>query len=158
MGYLVFILPGATMIEHIPALRLGKFRYGTNLKDIARVALAGPIAHILIIMIVGIFFFISNRSDLIFSFIFINLFLAIYSMLPIPKIDLPTRMDAGSDGLGMFFFSRTLYVLVLATIIIFCALVFIAASVIGLGWLFIIAFIIGCLIAAFYSISIEQKN
>jgi len=157
-GYIGFILPGAVMIEHLPQLRLGKFRYGTNLKDIARVALAGSIAHIILVMIVGIFYFASGRSDVILSFIIVNLFLAIYTLLPIPKIDVPTKMDSGSDGLAMFFFSRTLYVLVLVTVLVFTALVFTSISVVGLGWLFAIAFIIGCIVAILYSISIEQKN
>lgn len=157
-GFLIFILPGAVMIEHVPSLRLGKFRYGTNLKDIARVALAGPIAHILLILLLGLLFFSSGKSDMLFSLILINLLLAIYSMLPIPKIDFPTRMDSGTDGLGMFYFSRTLYVLVYATILIYSALVLLSTSYDSLGWMFVIAFIMGCLLSLIYSIAIEQKN
>lgn len=156
-GYIAFILPGAVMIESVPKLRLGKFRYGLNLKDIARVALAGPVAHILIILLIGPLFFV-GRSDVILSIIIVNLLLAIYSALPIPKIDVPSKMDSGSDGLGLFFFSRTLYVLVLITIVIFTALVFTSASTVGLGWLFIIAFVIGCIFSLLYSASLEQKN
>lgn len=158
MGYIAFILPGAVMIEHIPRLRLGRWRYGTNLKDIARVALAGPMAHILIILIAGPFFFGVGRSDFMLSVIVVNLLLAIFSILPIPKIDWPTRMDSGADGLGIFFFSRTLYVLVLITVLVFIALVLTSTSIAGLGWLFVIAFIIGCMVSLIYSISLEQKN
>ena len=157
-GFIIFILPGAVMIEHVPSLRLGKFRYGTNLKDIARVALAGPIAHILIVLILGLIFFGTGKSDLLFSIILVNLLIAIYSMLPIPKIDFPTRMDSGTDGLGMFYFSRTLYVLVYATILIFSALILISTSYESFGWLFILAFILGCLVSIIYSVAVEQKN
>lgn len=79
-------------------------------------------------------------------------------MLPIPKIDTPSKMDSGSDGLGLFYFSRTLYVLVLITVVVFAGLVLSSANSLGLGWLFIIAFVIGCLFALFYSVSLEQKN
>ena len=157
-GILIFILPGAVMIEHIPSLRLGKFRYGTNLKDIARIALAGPIAHVVIVLLLGLLFFGSGKSDILFSIILVNLLLAIYSMLPIPKIDSPTKMDSGTDGLGMFYFSRTLYVLVYATILIFAALVLLSTNYASFGWLFIIAFILGCLLSIIYSVALEQKN
>lgn len=158
VGIIMFILPGAVMIEHIPKLRLGKFRYGTNLKDIARVAFAAPMAHILTVMIIGIFFFAFGKPDILFSFIFLNLLLAVYSMLPIPKIDWPTKMDAGSDGLGVFFFSRTLYVLVFATVLFFAVLVFLATSYAALWWMFIIAFLLGSIVALIYSVMIEQKG
>ncbi|MGV8150468.1 MAG: hypothetical protein ACP5NV_01945 [Candidatus Woesearchaeota archaeon] len=157
-GYIAFVLPGAVMIEHIPRLRLGKFRYGTNLKDIARVALAGSISHVIIVLVLGSIFFATGHSEMLFSIIVVNLLLALYTILPIPKIDMPSKMDAGSDGLGMFFFSRTLYVLVLVTVAVFAALVFSSIKSIGSGWLFIIAFIIGCILSAAYSISLEQKN
>ncbi len=157
-GYIAFILPGAVMVEHIPRLRVGKFRYGTNLKDIARVALAGPVSHILLVLIIGPLFFVSGRNDVLLSMIIVNLLLAIYSILPIPKIDMPSKMDSGSDGLGLFYFSRTLYVLVLVTVLAFSALVFSSANSVGMGWLFIIAFVIGCIFALFYSVSLEQKN
>ena len=104
-GYIAFVLPGAVMIEQIPKLRLGKFRPGLNLKDIARVALAGTIAHVIIILVIGSIFFATGKSDMLFSILIVNLLLAIFTILPIPKIDMPSKMDAGSDGLGMFFFS-----------------------------------------------------
>lgn len=157
-GYLSFVLPGAVMLTHVSKLRIGKFRYGINLKDIARVALAGPVAHIILILILGPIFFATGRNEAVLSIIIVNLLLAIYSTLPIPKIDVPSKMDSGSDGLGIFYFSRTLYVLVFTTIIIFSGLVLSSANYVGMGWLFIIAFIIGCIFAFFYSISLEQKN
>jgi len=158
MGVIWFILPGSVMIAHTPGIRLGKFRYGLNLKDIARVALAGTIAHILLVMVIGIFYFAFGRSELLQAFILVNLLLAVYSLLPIPKIDIPTKMDAGSDGLGMFFFSRTLYVLVLATVVCFAILSFLATTYAGLWWLFIISFILGCIIAGSYAAALEQSN
>ncbi|GIU69368.1 MAG: hypothetical protein KatS3mg002_0604 [Candidatus Woesearchaeota archaeon] len=157
-GYVAFLLPGSVMIEHIPKLRLGKFRYGINLKDIARVALAGPLSHILIVLIVGPIFFMTGREENLLSLIIINLLLAIYSTLPIPKIDTPSKMEGGSDGLGLFYYSRTLFVLVFVTVVVFAALVFSSATLIGIGWLFLISFIIGCIISLLYSIWIEQKN
>ena len=156
-GVIGFILIGAVTMEHIPRLRLGKFRYGTNLKDVARVSLAGPIANVITVLVLGTIFFSIGRDDLLFAIIVVNLFLAFYSMLPIPKIDIPTRVDSGSNGLGVFWFSRTLYVLTLATILIFAILVFISVAQ-NVWGLFAVAFVIGSMLSIIYSIALEQKN
>jgi len=155
LGYIPFIFPGSVSIEHIPKLRLGKFRYGTNLKDLARVALAGPLVHIILVMIAGIFYFATGaaRDGVLFLFILINLFLAVYTCLPIPKIDIPTKIDGGSDGLGIFFFSRTIYALVFCTIVVYAILILFAQV-----WSFVIAFVLGAIMATVYSIAVEQKN
>jgi hypothetical protein len=149
----VFILPGAVTIEHIPKLRLGKFRYGTNAKDIARVSLAGPLAHILLVMILGVIFFVTNRNPLVARIITANLLLMIYSMLPVPKIDLPTKMDSASDGLGLFFFSRAVYVLCAATVLFYAILIW-AASLFS----FVLAFLLGVISMCIYIVAMQQPN
>lgn len=157
-AYIGFILPGSIAIQHVAQMRLGKFRYGLNLKDIARVALAGPLSHVLLAMVFGAVYFWFGKSETLLYFVFINLFLAIWTCMPIPKIDVPTKMDAGSDGLGLFFFSRTLYVLVISTIMVYAVLVFTATTAASFAWLFILAFIIGCLLSAIYAVTLEQKG
>ncbi len=150
-----FIFPGAVTMEHLPKLRLGKFRYGTNSKDIARVSLAGPLSHIIIVLILGIVFLSAGlgRSSIVFLLISLNLLIAIYSILPIPKIDMPTKMDSASDGMGLFFFSRTIYVLCFATILFYALLVWIA-SVFSL----ILAFVMAFIATMIYIVVMEQKN
>lgn len=157
-GVIGLILPGAITVQLVPKLRLGKFRFGVNLKDVARIGMAGSIAHILLVMIFGFFYFYAGRSDIVFTFMVINLFLAVYSMLPIPKIDVPTKMDSGSDGLAVFFFSRTLYILIFVTVLVFSLLVFFAISYATLTWLFFLSFALGCLASIIYSKTIEQSN
>lgn len=149
----MLIFPGSVMMESVPALRLGKFRHGTNAKDIARVSLAGPMAHILMVIVLGILYLSAGKSDILFKFITVNLLLLIYSMLPIPKIDIPTRINGASDGLGIFFFSRTIYILCLATCVFYAILIW-AASIFS----FIIAFILGLIATIVYMITVEQKN
>jgi hypothetical protein len=149
----MLILPGAVTLEHLPNLRLGKFRYGINAKDIARVGLAGPLSHIIIVTILGILYLSFGKSDMIFKFITLNLLLAIYSMLPLPKIDAPTKMDSASDGLGVFFFSRTVYVLCLSTVLFYALLIWMASV-----FSFVIAFILGSIMTIVYIITMDQKN
>ncbi len=153
LGLIPFSFPGAITMQHNEKLRLGKFRYGTNLKDLARISVAGPMSHIIIVMIFGIIYFATNKSEVIFSFIIVNLLYALYSILPIPKIDIPTKMDSATDGMGLFFYTRTGYVLALATVIFYVILVFMSTV-----FSFVIAFILGLIMALLYSVYVEQKN
>jgi len=149
----VFLLPGSVTLEHIPKLRLGKFRFGTNAKDIARVSLAGPLSHILMVMLLGIVYFISGNDKTVMIFITANLLLMIYSMLPIPKIDLPTKMGGASDGFGIFFYSRQIYLLCAATVLFYAILIWTAST-----FSFIIAFALGIISTIIFNIATDQKN
>lgn len=149
----IFILPGAVTLEHLPKLRLGRFRYGTNAKDIARVSLAGPLAHILLTMLLGIVFFITDKNQIVARLITANLLLLIYSMLPVPKIDFPTRIDSASDGLGLFFFSRKVYVLCALTVLFYAVLIWTLTI-----FSFVFAFILGLLALLVFSVTVKQPT
>jgi len=149
----IFILPGAVTLEHLAKLRLGRFRYGTNAKDIARISLAGPMAHIILTMILGIIFFNLDRNQIVAHLITANLLLLIYSMLPIPKIAIPTKIDSASDGLGLFFYSRKIYVLCAITILFYSILIW-AATLFS----FVLAFVLGILAVIIYSIVVKPPS
>jgi hypothetical protein len=149
----LFILPGAVTLEHIAKLRLGRFRYGTNAKDIARISLAGPIAHVLLTMILGLIFFALDKNQIVAHLITANLLLLIYSMLPLPKIAIPTRIDSASDGLGVFFFSRKIYVLCAVTVLFYALLIW-ASSLFS----FILALILGIVSTIIYSVVIKPAT
>jgi hypothetical protein len=149
----LFILPGAVTLEHITQLRLGKFRYGMNAKDIARVSLAGPLSHVILTMGLGILYFTFNRNQIIAHLITANLLLLIYSMLPVPKIDVPTKIDSASDGLGLFFYSRTVYILCALTVLFYAILIW-ATSLFS----FVLAFLLGLLAMIIYSVSVKQPT
>ncbi|MGV8172020.1 MAG: hypothetical protein ACP5OA_04980 [Candidatus Woesearchaeota archaeon] len=149
----VFILPGAVKLEQISKLRLGRFRYGLNAKDIARVSLAGPLSHIFFITILGIIFFVTGESKAIMYLIHANLLLLIYSILPIPKIDYPTRMDSASDGLGIFFYNRMVYVLCAITVLFYVILVWAAST-----FSFTVALILGLISTWIYLVAMKQPT
>jgi len=146
----IFILPGAVTLTHVSTLRLGKFRYGTNAKDIARVSIAGPIAHILIVTILGAIYFATDKNPVVFRLITANLLLLIYSMLPIPKIDIPTKIDSASDGLGVFFYSRMIYLLCAITVLFYAVLIW-SASIFS----FVLAFLLGLVTIALFSVTMR---
>ncbi|HYD04052.1 MAG TPA: hypothetical protein VEC16_07185 [Alphaproteobacteria bacterium] len=148
-----FILPGSIVLEHIPKLRLGKFRYGINAKDIARVALMGPLSHVFIITFLGFIYFATGKNPIISRLIIANILLMMYSMLPVPRIDSPIRMDGATDGLGIFFYSRWVYVLCLLTFLFYGILVWVSSV-----FSFIGAFILALLTVVIYSITLKQAS
>jgi len=149
----VLILPGAVTLEHIAKLRLGRFRYGTNAKDIARISLAGPLAHILLTMVLGVIFFSLDKNQVVAHLITANLLLLIYCMLPVPKLAIPTKIDSASDGLGLFFYSRKIYVLCAVTVLFYAALIWIATI-----FSFVLALLLGFVATIIYSIAIKPAT
>jgi hypothetical protein len=147
----VFILPGAVILDHIPKLRLGKFRYGINTKDIARVSLAGPLSHVLIVTFLGLIFFATDKSPFVASLITANLLLMLYSVLPIPKVDSPIRMDSASDGLGLFFYARWVYVLCALTFLFYALLIWISTV-----FSFVMAFLLAGVVMIIYSVVLKK--
>ena len=91
--------------------RLG--RKWTNIKEfeIAQIALSGPLSQIILLMVFKI---LSPISDVFYQGIYTVSTIAIFNMLPIPKI----------DGIKIFSGSRTLYITSLIFIILFVLLVF----------------------------------
>ncbi len=99
-GKWYIVLPGGLLLHHMSVLRIGHFRYGMNYFTQGLLAAAGPLMNLLLatffktLSIFGIFpvFF-----DLM---TFINLYYAVFTMLPLPRL----------DGLHLFFASRLNYV------------------------------------------------
>lgn len=99
-GKLYFLAPGGVLIHHLAIHRLGMFRYGLSSFYSTFIAFAGPLANIVLALIVKIISF-SFPSQLLTAIITINLWYAIFSSLPIPPLD-------GSTG---FFGGRVTYYL-----------------------------------------------
>ncbi|MBN2881650.1 hypothetical protein JXM83_06395 [Candidatus Woesearchaeota archaeon] len=95
-------------ISHNKKLRLGMFRYEANLKEMSMISFVGPFA----ILLMSFFFKIFMNMAQIDSFWFaesikIATFLAVYTMLPLPKM----------NGLHIIFDSREKYFMYFGTII-----------------------------------------
>ena len=120
LGAIAFILAGFGWAKPVPVnpARFSRDKVKTMRSGMMRVAIAGPISNliisfianvifqliILIIKIIGNFSLLNNPIfDVIFailnSFIYSNIFLAIFNMLPIPPLD-------GSRVLGAFLSDR----------------------------------------------------
>lgn len=99
-GFLLCLYPGNVILEHSEKMRLGKFRYGVNVRDLARVAFFGPIANLIFAFFVGLFYVDKVHSPFLHVLISINLMIAAFSLLPFPKL----------AGVHIFFFSIPLWI------------------------------------------------
>jgi len=105
-GRLWLIVPGSFIMHHIAGHRLGFFRYDINYWAQAMIALAGPLASILLMVVFkSIGFFAPN--SLVGKAILFNAVFAITSMLPIPPL----------NGSKIYFGSRMLYAFTLPFVV-----------------------------------------
>jgi hypothetical protein len=116
-GYLPVLLVGTVTIAHVERLRLGRFRYGLNYKDLAKISFAGPLASIAVILVLQPFFNLAGAGagfhQLITDLIWMNVLLTVYALLPFKN----------TTGLNIIVSSRIAYVFCLAFAIIFSLLV-----------------------------------
>lgn len=115
-GLIPVILTGTVMIEYHPRLRLGRFRYGLNYKDLAKISFAGAFANILLILLMKPLLTFSTSpalKELVSNIIWFNVLIAAYSLLPFKN----------TSGLNIFMASRNAYVFCLVFVLIYSLLV-----------------------------------
>jgi hypothetical protein len=138
-------VPGGLIFSLIPKLRLGKFRYGLNVWQMAVIAFSGPIASIALgsfFKMLNLWFFSSSPIAFFDTFFYFNLAYAVCSILPIPPL----------DGHYVLFASKLNYVFIATSIIAYGILV--ALNI--YSWIFAILF--GILIWFLYYTKFEAKE
>ncbi|MCB9362337.1 hypothetical protein H6504_02785 [Candidatus Woesearchaeota archaeon] len=144
-GHFWVLLTGGIMIHHLTIHRIGWFRYGTNMRALSMIAIAGPIANVLFATFVKtlqIWFHLFPEQSIIVDRIFLfNLSLAAYSMLPIPPL----------DGSKVLFDSRMVYAFAFGC---FASYAILAWSGI---YSYVFAFILGVLFWISYYALVERK-
>jgi hypothetical protein len=105
-GSVWLILPSGFLVEHLTAYRLGWFRYGINMYGQGLMALGGPIACLLLIIVIKLFSFVLPATfvekAVMFNFVYI-----ITQMIPFPPL-------AGSK---MYFGSKMVYAFTMPAIV-----------------------------------------
>lgn len=105
-GKIPFIAPGALVITHLPYHRLGKPYYELSMKHLGWIAMSAPIANMFFAIILkGIF--VVTQSEAIYVAMMINIWLALFDMIPIPPF----------NGSRTFFGSRYIYIFVLGALL-----------------------------------------
>jgi Zn-dependent protease len=108
-----FIFLVLNSFEHVTQKEFRVGRRWSNIKEFeeAQIALAGPLSQIVLLLI---FKFLLPLSAIFNTALFITSVVAVYNMLPLPKV----------DGLKIFFGSLPLYITSLVFVIIFILLIF----------------------------------
>ncbi len=121
-GSIWFLVPGGIVIHHMAQHRLGFFRYGLNYWSLGMISAIGPLANVILAALFAIIAYggviippmtpISIATP-IGRMISANLWIAIFTMLPIPPL----------DGSNIFFSSRLLYAFAFGCIVGYSLLV-----------------------------------
>ncbi len=114
-GKIMFFVPGGFESKIIPHLRFGKFRFGPNLFDEAKIGLLSLISNIVIASLLKSFF---PQTILVKNIIIANILYAIYGILPLPKTNI---------GLNILSFSPKFYLFSLYFVVITALLVFLVS-------------------------------
>lgn len=141
-GELIFLAPGGIIIHHLAGLRLGRYRYGMQMRTFGWVAAAGPLANIILAIFFKLMLFLPFSPVLIEKAIYINAWLAVFNMLPIPPL----------DGSKVFYASRGLYVLLMGFIIAAAILLSYASIALSL----ILSVIIAIIVLIVYWVTFEK--
>ena len=121
-GAIWFLVPGGIVLYHMAQHRLGFFRYGLNYWSLGMISAIGPLANVVLAALLAVIAYGGviippmtpiTTTTLIGRVISLNLWLAIFTMLPIPPL----------DGSNMFFASRLLYAFAFGCIVGYALLV-----------------------------------
>jgi len=104
-GEILFLVSGSIVVHMMEAARIGRFRYGLSFNDLGVIAAAGPLANVALALILKVLQFLPG-GGLLEKAIFINIWFALFNMLPIPPL----------DGALVLFASRSWYVFLVASI------------------------------------------
>jgi Zn-dependent protease len=102
-----FLAPGGIFFHHMSYHRLGWFRYGVNLTETALCCLLGSLSSIALAIVIKLLLYIFPESLFLYKFLVVSLWLAFFSILPIPPL----------NGSRIFFWSRIAYPMLLGGII-----------------------------------------
>jgi Zn-dependent protease len=142
-GKFYFLALGGVWVTDMAVHRIGGFRYGLSTFLSTWIAFAGPMANILLALIFKPIY-IATGSEFIGMFVKINLFYAIFSMIPIPPLD-------GSTG---FYGGRSTFMLLLGFIIGAAIMIWVANSY----WLMLVGTIIFGIVFWFIYYYIVEKE
>ncbi|KYK24552.1 hypothetical protein AYK26_03150 [Euryarchaeota archaeon SM23-78] len=150
-GHFPLFFTGSLWHEVIPKLRVGVFRGGAKHKDIGIIAFSGPLINILLVGLLAPIY-LATESSFLHSIIFVNLLIAIFSLLPLPTFEKLRQFKGGTTGLYLFIASRWVFVLVFVTTLAYTVLILLANV-----FSYIIALAIGIITTVVYYFVYESK-
>ena len=149
--YIPLFFTGTLMCDVIPKLRVGVFRGGVNHKDLGLIAFAGPLSNIIIVGLIAPLY-LATKNSFFHEVIFINLLIAVFSLLPIPTFEKIRQFAGGTTGLYLFIASRWVFVLVFVTVLVFSLLILLFNI-----FSYLLALLLGVIITIVYYSRFEMK-
>ncbi|MFC1690990.1 hypothetical protein ACFL0W_02305 [Nanoarchaeota archaeon] len=113
-GRLFFLAPGGIVVYLLSGHRLGAHRYGINVWPLGALAMCGPLMNFVMAMAVKALFsqILGIHSVFLDNFVSFNLWLAFFTILPIPPL----------PGSNLFFASRLVFVFVFGSLMAYAVL------------------------------------
>jgi len=148
-GVIPFVYPGVAYFKHKKGLRLGKWRHGSNIKDMAIASVSGVVMNVLIALIFSFIYMATNNKYVLF-FIMINFAYAFFCMLPLPRIEGVKFGEGATAGFYIFFFARWLYVLVFVALLAYSILIYMSITYFGSLILLTLSLVIGLIAMYFF--------
>lgn len=159
-GKFVFLAFGGLIFYIVEKLHLGEPKTNIDFALIGWLSILGPLTNIVLAAIAKIFTPLS--AVLITKIIVVNLWLALYGMIPIPfihKFKVGGEKKFGtSDGLKLLFASPIEYFLVFAVMIINSCVIVLSTNVISLLTTLISVVFIWIIYNLFYKLSIKRGS
>ncbi len=141
-GKLMFLVPGGIFLHFLERQRLGSFRYGLSYGTVGFVCFWGVVANVFLATVFKVLSLMMPYNPLLAKAVIINMWMALFSMLPIPPL----------DGSRIFFAVRGMYVFVYGVIIGWALLL----NFTTIFYTIIGALVIGTIIAVIYYILYEK--
>ena len=113
-GKIYVIIPGGVTFYHMVIQRLGHFRYGLNLLSCGLIGAMGPLANLIMATFWETLALNGILPDFFHQMTFINLYYALFSMLPLPNLDGISLLVASRMNYVFFFGILLFYVVLFA--------------------------------------------
>lgn len=101
-GFIPFLYLGNTELETIKRLRIGLFRREAQFKDLMQIAIAGPLALILLVLLILEPIYFITQNEFISSIILIASIIILFTSLPLPH----------TNAMNILMYSRTMWITV----------------------------------------------
>lgn len=158
--WLPVFFTGTLELKTLTKTRVGMYRPRWKFWDYGLVSFAGPLANLILILLVKAFA-IGGPGEILMYFLMVNLFVMIYSLIPIPlfhgvKVIEGGRtaydLKGGTIGFNMFLMGRSLYLFFLVFVLVYAFLILVTGI-----FSFFLALLIGIIVFCVFYFSLKSS-
>lgn len=143
-GAFPFVFLGGVSLKEIPRLRLGKFRRTViNVKEMLYIGLVGPLALVLLSLLVFFPLYNLTGQQLFFDFVWISSLILVVTALPFPSL----------NGLNLLLKHRGVWIIYF----LYALFLYILLGFLHTTWIYLLALFLSLLFAWFIKKGIHDK-